>query len=138
MLRKASSGRRLGRWVLFRRSALSRLPLALEFEWGQVTERRVYAFSVVDVVEESREVSAGVVEVAVFGEVDFLLLDRPHESLGEAVLAWLSDSGHAERDAQSLESLDVCVRGVLHALIGVMICGSPSSRARSSAARASP
>lgn len=53
------------------------------------------ALAGVDLVEELADASVGVVNVAVFSEIDFLILNCPHHSRRTAIVFRFTDRRHA-------------------------------------------
>jgi hypothetical protein len=58
-------------------------PLLLELQRRQVAQRRVDAFDVVDIIEETPDLPMSVAEVVILGEIDLLFFER-------AVISYLS------------------------------------------------
>jgi hypothetical protein len=68
--------------------------------------------------------------VEILGQVNFLFLDRPDETLGVAVLPGLAHTGHADLDISILEHLGIGSGSILYSLVGVMNSWAYTSRAQ--------
>ena len=93
------------------------LPLFFELSWSQVAQRGVDTLVHIDVVEEPAQLAEGISIVFVVRQVNFLLFDGSHETLGVAVLPSLTDLGHADLRIDSLEHLGVRRGRILDALV---------------------
>ena len=94
--------------------------LALELDRGQVAERRVQAFLVVDLLQEHANARLGLGQMAIFGAVDLFVFQSFHKRFARGIVPGIRFPRHADADAVVLEQLRVIGAGVLHAAIGVM------------------
>ena len=71
----------------------------------------------VDILDELPDVLVDIMVVTILGQVNFLLFDGAHQSLGIAILGRLADLSHADLGLV-LEQVNVVKSGILDALVG--------------------
>ena len=71
----------------------------------------------VDILDELPDVLVDIMVVTILGQVNFLLFDGAHQSLGIAILGRLADLSHADLGFV-LEQVNVVKSGILDALVG--------------------
>jgi len=95
-------------------------PLRLEFGWREVAQRRMDSFVHVHIIQETADLMVGIMIVKILGQVNFFFLDRPHQTLGVAVLPGLASIGHADLNLGILQDLGIGHGRVLDALVRVV------------------
>src|SRR5579859_1523716 len=80
--------------------------------------------SIIDGFQELRHCRSDMIEVAVSGPVDLLLLQGLHEALSHSVVVGASRSAHAGQNAVPIELEDIVEAGILDTAIRMMDQGA--------------
>src|ERR1700691_4483185 len=76
--------------------------------------------TIVDVVDESTDRGAGVIEITIVSAVDLLLLECLHEALRLGIVVRVADAAHARLDVMGLKHRRVLAAGLLDDPVGMM------------------
>jgi len=107
----------------------SQRPATGEFNGRQITESRVDAFAIIDIIQEAAQLLVRIGEVLIVRQIDLLFFDGANKPFGVRVLFGFADRGHADLHPQRLQPGHVVGCGVLDALVGVMHLGLVSGQA---------
>src|SRR5262249_8059 len=94
--------------------------MALELQGRTITERRMQTLAVVDFVQELANRSPCLFQAAIFGAIDFLVLESFNKTLRLRIVIGRSGAAHADADAVLLKFCGVVARSILHTAIGMM------------------